>query len=102
MVGFSPQGIQAEFVERSVPDDGSLRKASLQELIQSNVSNPGTRSPAENNINAIVVGLHLVQNDRTMEQIIVGGGDDGSIAFWELRSVAKPHTQCLMIKKIPP
>ncbi|KAF8195899.1 hypothetical protein K438DRAFT_1826706 [Mycena galopus ATCC 62051] len=33
-------------------------------------------------INGGVTGLHVVQNIRTREHFVVGGGDDGSIAFW--------------------
>lgn len=29
--------------------------------------------------------LHLVENERTKEQLIVGGADDGSIAVWDLQ-----------------
>lgn len=28
------------------------------------------------------VALHVVQNSRTAERYIVGGGDDGSVAIW--------------------
>ncbi|KAJ7626280.1 hypothetical protein DFH06DRAFT_737359 [Mycena polygramma] len=33
-------------------------------------------------ISGSVTGLHVVQNSRTRERFVVGGGDDGSIAFW--------------------
>lgn len=38
-------------------------------------------------IGGSVVGLHIVQNFRTKDKYIVGGGDDGSIAFWSLMYV---------------
>jgi hypothetical protein len=35
-------------------------------------------------LGGFVVGLHLVSNERTKEKFVVGGADDGSIAFWDL------------------
>jgi WD repeat-containing protein 7 len=49
-------------------------------------SAPGTSADTVSDIplSGFVTGLHIVYNDRTKEQFIVGGADDGSIAFWEL------------------
>jgi hypothetical protein len=35
-------------------------------------------------LDGLITGLHLVQNSRTKESFILGGADDGSIAFWAL------------------
>lgn len=35
-------------------------------------------------LDGYLVGLHVIQNFRTREKYIVGGADDGSIAFWSL------------------
>ena len=35
-----------------------------------------------------ITGLHLVQDRRTGEGLLVGGANDGSIAFWSLKCVA--------------
>jgi hypothetical protein len=35
-----------------------------------------------------ITGLHLVQNGRTKDRLIVGGADDGSVAFWDLEYVS--------------
>jgi hypothetical protein len=32
-----------------------------------------------------ITGMHVVQDRRTSEQLLVGGADDGSIAFWALK-----------------
>ncbi|KAJ6584436.1 hypothetical protein B0H19DRAFT_1105047 [Mycena capillaripes] len=39
-------------------------------------------------INGAVTGLHIVQNSRTRERFVVGGGADGSIAFWAAETLA--------------
>jgi len=35
-------------------------------------------------LNGYITGLHVVQNVRTKERFVLGGADDGTIAFWEL------------------
>ncbi|KAJ7276394.1 hypothetical protein B0H12DRAFT_1199167 [Mycena haematopus] len=39
-------------------------------------------------INGSVAALHVVQNNRTRERFVAGGGDDGSIAFWSAETLA--------------
>ncbi|KAJ7465077.1 hypothetical protein FB451DRAFT_1262556 [Mycena latifolia] len=60
--------------------DGHLRQTSLAELCAA--SPPSLRKASDVAIAGEVSGLHIVQNSRTRERFIVGGGDDGSIAFW--------------------
>lgn len=45
-------------------------------------------------LNGSITGLHLIQNDRTNERFIVGGSDDGCLAFWsqEYLSLLLYHT----------
>jgi hypothetical protein len=49
-----------------------------------NAPGPSPEPVSDMPLNGYVIGLHLVYNERTKEQFIVGGADDGSIAFWEL------------------
>lgn len=63
--------------------DGTIGRSSFPDLVQLN------SVPAPGNISDIplkghVIGLHLIQNDRTGERLVVGGGDDGSVAIWSL------------------
>jgi len=37
---------------------------------------------SEISLGAPIVSLHLVKNERTGENLIVGGADDGSVAIW--------------------
>jgi hypothetical protein len=48
---------------------------------------PSPRKISDIPIDGFITGLHLVQNNRTKERFIVGGGDDGSVAFWTLEYV---------------
>ncbi|KAJ6624507.1 hypothetical protein B0H10DRAFT_2174467 [Mycena sp. CBHHK59/15] len=60
--------------------DGYLRQSSLAQMCM-----PSSKIPQKSSevpISGYVTGLHIVRNSRTREQLIVGGGDDGSIAFW--------------------
>lgn len=71
--------------------DGILRQFSLAQMAgksdnpqASSSSSLKTSSPS---LGGSLVGLHIVQNPRTRERYVVGGADDGSIAFWSLRSL---------------
>lgn len=65
--------------------NGLIRKSTLPDLISlepSSLPNP----PHDNTLHdSAVLSLFLVRNERTQEPIVIGGGDDGSIALWELR-----------------
>ncbi|KAG6827295.1 hypothetical protein H0H92_012460 [Tricholoma furcatifolium] len=66
--------------------DGKLRQSSLIQLIGDTDSRTATAeeapSPRDAVLNGHVAGLHVVSNGRTKERFIVGGADDGSVAFW--------------------
>lgn len=61
--------------------DGRLCQTSLASLCAASPTTIHKTSTAP--INGGVTGLHgVVQNSRTRERFVIGGGDDGSIAFW--------------------
>ncbi|KAF8964335.1 hypothetical protein BDZ97DRAFT_1919029 [Flammula alnicola] len=68
--------------------DGLLRRFSLAQMARQSEKSSTLASASMKTSNlplgGHVVGLHVVQNNRTRERYIVGGGDDGSIAFWSL------------------
>ncbi|KAJ7166355.1 hypothetical protein C8R43DRAFT_985618 [Mycena crocata] len=62
--------------------DGRLCQTSLAELC---AASPTTlQKSSADTINGEIAGLHVVNNSRTRERFIVGGGDDGSVAFWTI------------------
>ncbi|KAH9990289.1 hypothetical protein BJV77DRAFT_1013521 [Russula vinacea] len=66
--------------------NGTIGRSSFPNLVQLNsVLAPGDISDIP--LNGRVIGLHVVQNDRTGERLIVGGADDGSVAIWSLESM---------------
>lgn len=67
--------------------DGYLRQTSLTEMCEDQAAN-GTEKVSDIPLSGYIIGLHLVQNSRTNERFIVGGADDGSVAFWNLESVS--------------
>ncbi|KAI0246428.1 hypothetical protein BJV78DRAFT_1364863, partial [Lactifluus subvellereus] len=66
--------------------DGTISRSSFATLVQlkSNLA-PGDVSDIP--LNGFIVGLHIAQNDRTGERLIVGGADDGSVAIWSLETM---------------
>ena len=46
---------------------------------------------SESALDGAITSLHLVQNGRTKERLIVGGADDGSVAFWTLECVLSQY-----------
>ncbi|KAH9480388.1 WD repeat-containing protein 7 [Psilocybe cubensis] len=68
--------------------DGLLRQFSLAQMTRktdtSLIEASSSSKTSDRRLNGSLVGLHLVQNPRTREKFIVGGADDGSIAFWSL------------------
>ena len=63
--------------------DGTIGRSSFPNLVQLNsVLSPGDISDIP--LNGYVIGLHVIQNDRTGERLVVGGADDGSVAIWSL------------------
>ena len=67
--------------------NGFIRKTTFPDLLTldpASLPNP----PHDNSLlDAAILNFFLVHNETTQEPIVVGGGDDGSIAFWELRYV---------------
>lgn len=51
------------------------------------------RKTSEAVLGGYVTGLHAVQNTRTKERFLIGGADDGSIAFWTIECV---HLNAMM------
>ncbi|KAF7355313.1 WD-REPEATS-REGION domain-containing protein [Mycena sanguinolenta] len=66
--------------------DGRLCQTSLASMCAASPTRLLKTSSAP--INGCVAGLHVVQNSRTRERFVVGGGDDGSIAFWSAETLA--------------
>jgi len=63
--------------------DGTIGRSSFANLVQLN-SDPAPGDVSDIPLNGCITGLHVVQNDRTGERLIVGGADDGSVAIWSL------------------
>jgi hypothetical protein len=63
--------------------DGTIGRSSFPDLVQLNsVPSPGDISDIP--LKGYVIRLHVIQNDRTGERLVVGGADDGSVAIWSL------------------
>jgi len=69
--------------DHDVVGDGTIGRSSFSNLVQLD-SSLASGDVSDNPLNGYIVGLHLVQNDRTGERLIVGGADDGSLAIWSL------------------
>ena len=48
-------------------------------------------------IDGFILAPHLVQNGRTKEQFILGGADDGSIAFWHAEYVPSTFHRLVLL-----
>ncbi|KAJ7196115.1 hypothetical protein GGX14DRAFT_700624 [Mycena pura] len=68
--------------------DGTLRETTLASMCAAGMSTAYLGTTAGPSIGGSVAGLHVVQNSRTRERFIVGGGDDGSIAIWAADTLA--------------
>ncbi|KAG6827291.1 hypothetical protein H0H93_015696, partial [Arthromyces matolae] len=64
--------------------DGHLRRSSLIEMIGNSSKTASSSDDEDIALAGFIASLHLVTNERTKEQFIVGGADDGSVAFWTL------------------
>ncbi|THU84458.1 WD40 repeat-like protein [Dendrothele bispora CBS 962.96] len=67
--------------------DGRLRQTTLTKICQNPGANPGSNyfgKVSEVSLGAPIVSLHIAKNERTKERLIVGGGDDGSVAIWNM------------------
>lgn len=63
--------------------DGTIGRSSFTKLAQVN-SKLAPEDVSDVPLDGIIVSLHISQNDRTGERLIVGGADDGSVAIWSL------------------
>lgn len=66
--------------------DGTIGRSSFANLVQVN-SKLAPEDVSDVPLDGFIVGLHIAQNDRTGERLIVGGADDGSVAIWSLESM---------------
>ncbi|KAK0459983.1 uncharacterized protein EV420DRAFT_1534284 [Desarmillaria tabescens] len=62
--------------------DGHLRQTSFSQLCQAAPTSSIKQKKSDVPLGGYIMALHVVQNGRTKERYVVGGGDDGSIAFW--------------------
>ncbi|KAF9453126.1 WD40 repeat-like protein [Macrolepiota fuliginosa MF-IS2] len=67
--------------------DGYLRLLSLEQLCQTSDAPPDPIKVSDRPLNGYITGFHLVTNFRTKDKYIVGGADDGSIAFWAMHNL---------------
>ncbi|KAG7444190.1 uncharacterized protein BT62DRAFT_988008 [Guyanagaster necrorhizus] len=62
--------------------DGHLRQTSFSQLCQSAPTFSVKQKESDMPLSGYIMALHVVRNGRTKERYVVGGADDGSIAFW--------------------
>lgn len=56
-------------------------------MAQTSLSKSSFGTISDISLDGFVTGLHVVQNTRTKQRFIVGGADDGSVAFWNQEQV---------------
>ncbi|KAF8260917.1 hypothetical protein EI94DRAFT_1747183 [Lactarius quietus] len=66
--------------------DGTVGRSSFAKLVQVD-SKLAPEDVSDVPLDGFIVRLHIAQNDRTGERLIVGGADDGSVAIWSLESM---------------
>ncbi|KAG6884839.1 hypothetical protein C0993_007868 [Termitomyces sp. T159_Od127] len=62
--------------------DGRLRQSSLIQMISGSSKLMPSSDVSEVALNGFITSLFVVSNGRMKEKFIVGGADDGSVAFW--------------------
>ncbi|THH17275.1 hypothetical protein EW146_g3520 [Bondarzewia mesenterica] len=66
--------------------DGTIESLPLKDM--ANVeAHAISRKSSDIALNGFIVDLHVVQNSRTTDRVIIGGADDGSVAIWALNSL---------------
>ncbi|KAG5639736.1 hypothetical protein H0H81_000016 [Sphagnurus paluster] len=65
-------------------NDGRLRQSSMLNMIGDSAKNSTSDKVSDLPLNGFVTALHLISNSSTKERLLVGGGDDGSVAFWTI------------------
>jgi len=73
----------------SLAADGRIRQFSAVQIARKSDSSAlltsSSLKTSDPPLDGCIVALHVAQNPRTREKYIVGGADDGSIAFWSMR-----------------
>jgi hypothetical protein len=73
--------------------DGHFRQSSLIEMCGKSEQPPSQVKVSAPALQGYIAGLHAVYHSRTKEKLIIGGADDGSIAFWTVEC-ALPFLHC--------
>lgn len=63
------------------PADGHIRQTSLIEMCGRSQPPSRTKMSAQA-LQGYITGLHAIYHPRTKEKLLIGGADDGSVAFW--------------------
>jgi hypothetical protein len=53
-------------------------------MFRKTVKSPSLPKASDIALGGSITGLHIVVNPQTKEKLIVGGADDGSVAFWRM------------------
>jgi WD repeat-containing protein 7 len=64
--------------------DGYIRRSSFDKIARQASKGLTFDCVSDLPLGGQVTSLHFVQHERTKERFLLGGADDGSIAFWEL------------------
>ena len=73
-------------VERCVlPGDGYLLQSSLVELARGIVRPEQGQRVSDIPLAGCISSMHVVMNERSGRNVIIGGADDGSVAIWSLK-----------------
>jgi hypothetical protein len=91
-----PSPSSFHLLKSGILGDGRLRRASWANLSIGKVFT-GCSETSNIPLNGEITSLHFVEDDRTKEPVLVGGADDGSLAFWSSRC-AQPHHAVEVIK----
>lgn len=76
--------------------NGHIRKSSLMDLVLR--TDAIDLKPA---FDAAILSLHIVRRDHPRKSVIVGGGDDGSINFWDFRWVNQSSVDLYLRSFLP-
>jgi hypothetical protein len=69
-------------------DDGHLRRTAISQMTNPLSSVDYTPCTSKLSLQGYITSLHATRNERTGEQLIVSGADDGTVAIWSSRSVS--------------
>ena len=74
--------------------DGYLARCSFSQLARG-VARDQVGQLSDIPLDGRISSMHIARDERSGENLVVGGGDDGSVAIWSLRSVSRvlcsPH-----------